>query len=208
MSEAEVDRVRGDLAIIQRAMALRLSFGKEMVVFGILLAAAAAMAAVVSLWSESDWGQVGPFAAIMMLCVLWLYHQSRRVENLSHEITLQVSLSITIYAALVCAALGYWLAAVLGPTIGAARTVGLYAASVGYVMIFLSILVLNALKSRERYYCLGLAAALLLAGLLIPITDRRFSYFLAHCFMAVGSLTAAIVQGVQLRTAESHHGAD
>ena len=208
MSEAEVDRVRGDLAIIQRAMALRLSFGKEMVVFGILLAAAAAMAAVVSLWSESDWGQVGPFAAKMMLCVLWLYRQSRRVENLSHEITLQVSLSITIYAALVCAALGYSLAAVLGPKIGAARTVGLYATSVGYVMAFLSILVLNALKSRERYYCLGLAAALLLAGLLIPIADRRFSYFLAHCFMAVGTLTGAIVQGVQLRTAESHHGAD
>jgi hypothetical protein len=208
MSEAEFDRVRGDLAIIQRAMALRLSFGKEMVVFGILLTAAAGMAALVSLWSESDWGQVGPFAAIMMLCVLWLYHQSRRVENLSHEIKLQVSLSITIYAALVGAALGYSSAAVLGPTIGAARTVGLYAASVGYVMVFLSILVLNALKSQERYYCLGLAAALLLAGLLIPIADRRYSFFLAHCFMAVGSLTAAIVQGAQLRTAESHHGAD
>ena len=208
MSEAEVDRVRGDLAIMQRAMALRLSFGNEMVVFGILLTAAAGMAAVFSLRSESNWGQLGPFAAIMMLCALWLYHQSRRVENLSHEIKLQVSLSIAIYAALVCAALGYSSAAVLGPTIGAARTVGLYAASVGYVMVFLSILVLNALKSRERYYCLGLAAALLLAGLLIPITDRRFSYFLAHCFMAAGSLTAAMVQGVQLRTAESHHGAD
>ena len=205
MSEAEVDRVRGDLAIIQRAMALRLSFGKEMVVFGILLAAAAGTAAVVSLSSDSDWGQIGPFAAIMTLCVLWLYRQSRRVESLSHEIKLQVSLSITIYAALVCAALGYSSAAVLGPTIGAARIVGLYAASVGYVMVFLSILVLNALKRRERYYCLGLAAALLLAGLLIPITDRRFSFFLAHCFMAVGTLTAAIVQGAQLRTAESHH---
>jgi hypothetical protein len=181
---------------------------KEMVVFGFLLAAAAAMAAVVSLWSESDWGQVGPFAAIMMLCVLWLYRQSRRVENLGHEIKLQVSLSITIHAALVCAALGYSLAAGLGPTIGAARTVGLYAASVSDVMVFLSILVLNAVKSRGRYYCLGLATALLLAGLLIPITERRFSYFLAHCFMAVGAPTGAIVQGVQLRTAESHHAAD
>ena len=205
MSEAEVDRVRRDLAIIQRAMGLRLSFGKEMVVFGVLLAAAAAMAAVVSLWSESDWGQLGPFAAIMMLCVFWLYRQSRRVENLSHEIKLQVSLSIAIYAALVCAALGYSSAAVLGPTIGAARTVGLYAASVGYVMAFLSILVLNALKRRERYYCLGLAAALVLAGLLIPITDRRFSYFLAHCFMAVGALAGVIIQGIQLKMAESHH---
>ena len=208
MLEAEVDRVRGDLAIMQRAMALRPSFGKEVVVFGFLLAAAAAMAAVVSLWSESNWGQVGPFAAIMILCVLWLYHQFRRVENLSHEIKLQVSLSITTYAALVCAALGYSLAGGMGPTIGAARTVGLYAGSVGYVMAFLTILVLNALKRRERYYCLGLATALLLAGLLIPIADRGVSLFLAHCFMAAGALTGAVVQSVQLRTAESHHDAD
>lgn len=205
MSEAQVDRVRGDLAIIQRAMGLRLSFGKEMVVFGILLTAAAGMAAAVSLWSDSNWGQIGPFAAITMLSMLWLYHQSRRVENLSHEIKLQVSLSVTIYAALVGAALGYSLAAVLGPTIGTARTVGLYAVSVGYVVVFLSILVLNALKRRERYYCLGLAAALLLAGLLIPITDHRFTYFLAHCFMAVGALAGVIIQGIQLKMAESHH---
>jgi hypothetical protein len=104
--------------------------------------------------------------------------------------------------------LGYSLAVGLGPTLGIARTVGLYAASIAYVLGFLLILILNSLKSRERYYCLGLAVALLLAGLLIPITDHRYSFFLAHSFIGVGSLTGVVIQWVQLRKAAVHDAAD
>jgi hypothetical protein len=205
MSETDVDRIKGDLAVIRRAMALRLSFGREMVVFGILVAAGAGVAAVVSLWSDNDWGQLGLCAAVMMLCVIWLYRRSSRVESLGHEIKLQVVLSITVYAVLIVSAAGYSLAAAMSATIGAARTIGLYAAAVGYIMVFLPILVYNALKSRERYYCLGFAVALLLAGLLIQITNYRYSCFLAHCFMAVGALTGAIIQRAQLRTVKGDH---
>jgi hypothetical protein len=208
MTQTEIGRIKRDLALIQGAMGLKLSFGGEMLVFGALLASAAGRAAVLSLLSQSDWFQVGPCAAIMMLCVLWLYRRSRVIDSLSHEIKLQVCLSITVYAAVIGAALGYSLAAVLSPALGSARTVGLYAASIAYVLGFLTILILNSLKSRERYYCLGLAAALLLAGLLIPITDHRYSFFLAHCFIAIGALIGVAIQWVQLRKAAVHDAAD
>jgi hypothetical protein len=201
MSEAELGRIKGDLAIIQRAMGLQLSFGNGMLAFGLLLSIAAVGAAVVSLLSENEWLQVAPFATIMAFCMLGLYIRSRCNSNLSHEIKLQVVLSSTIYCVVWIAACGYALATFCGPTIGATRTAGLYASSIGYVFAFSLILVLNALKSRERYYCLGLAVSLLLAGLLIPILDRHYSYPLAHCFMAVGYLTGVVIQWVQLRKA-------
>ena len=74
--------------------------------------------------------------------------------------------------------------------------------------LFSLILVLNSLKSRERYYCLGLAVSLLLTGLLIPILDQHYSYPLAHCFMAVGYLTSVAIQWVQLRDGVANHAAD
>ncbi len=208
MSEAELGRIKGDLAVIQRVMGLQLSFGKGVLVFGIFLALAAVGAAVVSLLVENDWLQVGPFATIMVLCLLGLYLQSLRTTDLSHEIKLQVVLSITIYFAVFGAACGYTLATFVGPTIGAARTAALYAASLAYVLPFSLILLLNALKSKERHYCLGLAVPLLLTGLLLPILDQHYSYPLAHCFMAVGYLTGVAIQWVQLRKVETDHAAD
>ena len=64
------------------------------------------------------------------------------------------------------------------------------------------------LRSRERYYCLGLAVSTLLAGMLLPIIDPHYSYPLANCFMAVGYLTGVAIQWVQLREAVSNHAAD
>ena len=204
MSKAEIDRVKGDLAVIQQAMGLKLTFGWETVAFGAVLCTAAGVAAAVSLSGGNGWTQIGPFAATFVLIMIWLYVKGRRDQNLSHEFKLQVGLSITVYAVMIYAAFGYWSAAVLEPAIGPVRTAGLDCASVGYVAIFSSILVLNSLKSRQRYYCLGLATGLLLTGLLIPIAGRHQSYFLAHGFMSVGVITGAIIQWAQLRKAARH----
>ena len=67
MSEAELTRIQGDLAVIQRAMGLQLFFGKRMLIFGIFLTVAAVGAAVVSLLGENDWLQLAPFVAILVL---------------------------------------------------------------------------------------------------------------------------------------------
>ncbi len=207
MSDAEMSRVKGDLAVIQRALGLHFSFGKETLVFGTFLALAAVSSSVLSLLVESSWFQVIPFAVIMTLCLIGLHLRSRRTD-LSHEIKLQVVLSITIYFALFAATCGYTLATFVGPSIGLARTASLYAASLVYIFGFLVVLVVNALKSRERYYCLGLAISLLLTGLLIPILDQHYSFPFAHAFMAVGFLSGVMIQWVQLRKAGPVHAAD
>jgi hypothetical protein len=208
MSEGELTRVKDDLAIMQRAMGLHLPFGKGMLVFGVLLTSAALVATAASLWAEADWLQLAPLAAILVLGSVGGFLRSRRGTDLNPEITMQIAVSVSIYGIVWVAACGYSLATFLGPTVGMARTVGLYAISIGSLLAFSLILVHGALKRRERYYCLGLAVSLLLAGMLLPIFDRHYSYPLAHGFMAVGYLTGVAIQWVQLRNAATYHAAD
>jgi carbon starvation protein CstA len=145
MSEGDLGRIRGDLAVMQRAMGLHLSFGKGMLVFGILLALAAVGAAVVSLLVENDWHQLIPLAAIMVLGPVGLFLRSRRTTNLNPEIAMQVLMSVSIYSVVWVAACGYTLATFLGPTVGAARTALLHATSIGLLVAFTLILVRTAL---------------------------------------------------------------
>ena len=205
MSEDVLGRIRGDLAVVQQALGLRLSFGKGMLVFDMLLALAAIGAALVSLHVETDWLQQAPFAAIMVLVPVGLYLRSRRT---SHEINLQVLMSVTIYAVVWIAACGHMLAIFVGPSVGTARTALLYATSVSILTAFTLILVRAALRSRDQYYCLGLALSTLLAGMLLPILGQHYSYSLAHGCMAVGYLTGFAIQSVQLREAATNNAAD
>jgi carbon starvation protein CstA len=208
MSEDVLDRIKGDLGFIQRAMGLHLSFGKGMLGFGILLALAAVGAAVVSLLIKDDWLQVVPLAAIMVLVPVGLFLRFRRTTNVNHEINLQVLVSVVIYAVVWIAACGYTLATFLGNSIGATRTTALYAISIGILLVFTLMLVRSALRSRERYYCLGLAISTLLAGMLLPVINPYYSYPIAHCLMAVGYLTGVAIQWVQLRDGVANHAAD
>src|ERR1700691_4029088 len=150
MSESDLGRIKEDLTVMQRAMGLHLSFGKGMLGFGILLTFAAVGSAVVSLLVENGWLQVVPLAAIMILVPVGLFLRSRRTTNVSHEINLQVLVSVTIYAVVWIAACGYTLASFPGTTIGAARTAGLYATSIGILLVFTLMLVSSALRNRER----------------------------------------------------------
>ena len=208
MSDDELGRIRGDLAVIQRAMGLHLPFGRGMLAFGILLTVASVVAAVVSLLVEDERLQAVPFAAIMLLGPVGLFLRSRRNPDPGPEITTQVMLSISIYAVVWVAGCGYAMAMFAGPSLGAARAAGLYAVSVGLLLGFTLILVRTAVRSRERHYCLGLADSTLLAGMLLPILDRHYSYPLAHGLMAVGYLTGLAIQWSQLREASASHAAD
>lgn len=208
MSEDVFGRINGDLGVIQRAMGLHLSFGKGMLGFGVMMALAAVGAAVVSLLTENDWLQVVPLAAIMVLVPVGLFLRFQRTPNFSHEINLQVLVSVVIYAVVWIAACGYTLATFLGNTIGAARTTALYATSIAILIVFTLMLVRSALRSRERYYCLGLAISTLLAGMLLPVVNPYYSYPIAHFLMAVGYLTSVAIQWVQLRDGVANHAAD
>ena len=106
MSENELDRIKGDLATVRQAMGLHLSFGTEMLGFGLLLTLVAVNAAVLSRLIENDWLQVVPLAAILFLVPVGLFLRFRGTPNVSHEINLQVLVSVTTYAVVWIAACG------------------------------------------------------------------------------------------------------
>jgi len=208
MSAGELGRIKGDLTIIQRAMGLRLSFGKEMLLFDLALTAAAAGSSVVGLFVENVWFEVVPFAAFTALCLAGLYVASRRNADLSHEVKLQVGFAVTTYFAVSGAACGYALAAFFGESIGVTRTALLHAASLVYILGFSFVLILNALKFRDRHYCLGLAASLLLTGLVVPVFDPHYIFPLANGCLAIGYSASLAIQWMQLREAGTLHAAD
>ena len=205
MTEDVLDRVKGDLVVMQRAMGLRLPFGNGILAFNLMLALTAIGSALFGWWVESDWVQQVPFAAIMVLVPVGLFARSRRT---SHEINLQVLMSVTVYAVVWVAACGYMMASVIGPITGSNQSALLYATSVSFLIAFTLILVRAALKSREQHYCLGLALSTFLAGMLLPLLGQHDTYSFAHGFMAVGYVTVFAIQWVQLRKAAASHAAD
>ncbi|MBL8816478.1 MAG: hypothetical protein JNL58_10645 [Planctomyces sp.] len=207
MPEDVIGRINSDLGVIQRAIGLHLSFGEGMLRFGVVLGLTAAGASVASLLMENNWFQVVPLAAIMALVPVGLFLRFHRTPNVSHEINLQVLVSVIIYAVVWIAACGYSLATIMGDTIGTARTAALYATSICLLLAFTLMLVRSALRNRERYYCLGLATSTLLAGMLLPVVNPHYSYPIAHCLMAVGYLTSVAIQRVQLRDGVANHAA-
>lgn len=208
MSGDELGRIRADLAVVQRAMGLRVSFGGGMLAFGVLVAVAAIGAAVAGLLVEDDWVGAAPFMAFLVLVPVGLYLRSRRAPGIGPEIVMQVLMSVCVYAVVWVAGSGYAMALVAGPALGPARTAGLYAAGMGLLFASSGILVVTALRNRERAYCLGLAVATLLAGMLLPLLGRHYSVPLAHGSMAIGSLAAAAIQWAQLREVGATHAAD
>ena len=205
MSDDVLGRIKEDLETMQRALGLHLPFGGKMLAFNLLFTLAALSAGIASLQVETDWIQHAAFAAIMVIVPTGLFLRSHRT---SHEINLQVLLSVTIYAVVWCAACGYSLALSIGPDLGTTRTALLYATSAGFLTTFTLILVRAALRSREQYYCLGLALATVLAGMLLPILGRNYGYAVAHGCMAVGFLTGFAIQWSQLREAPAIHAAN
>lgn len=208
MSDDELGRLKGDLAVIRGAMGLHLPFDRGILVAGISLAATATAAAVLSLLVERDSLQQALPGCIMVAGLMGLYLRSRRLPDLDSRVVAQVAVSISIYGVVWVAACGYLIAGVAGPLLEPSRTAALHASSVVLLLVFSLFLFRSALASRQQHYCLGLAASTLLAGMLLPVVDWRFSEALAHVSMAVGYLAAAAIQSAQLREAAASHASD
>ena len=208
MSDDELGRLKGDLAVMRSAMGLHVPFGGGVLAVGVSLAAAAALAAVVGLLVERDsWQQASP-TVVMVAGLIGLFLRCRRNPGLEPEVVHQVAVSLCIYGVVWVAACAYLIAGVAGPSLGPSRTAALHASGVGLLLVFSCLLVGSAFRSRQRRYCLGLAASTLLAGMLLPVFDRRYCYPLAHGLMAVGYLAGVAIQAAQLREAAAGHAAD
>jgi len=208
MSDDELGRLKGDLAVMRSAMGLHVPFGRGMLAVGIFLTATATTAAVVNLLVERDSLQQALAAAVMVVGLVGLFLRSRRTPGLDSEVVTQVVVSISIYGVVWVAACGYMIAGIAGPSLSASRTAQLHACSVGLLLAFSFLLVRAALKSRQQHYCLGLAISTLLAGMLFPVLDWHYSYPLAHGLMAVGYLAGVAIQSAQLREAVASHASD
>lgn len=208
MSDDELGRLKGDLAVMRSAMGLHVPFGRGVLAVGLCLAVTAAFAGVLGLLVERDaWQQALP-TAVMVAGLIGLFLRSRRPPGLDPEVVHQVAVSISIYGVVWVAACGYLIAGMAGPALGPSRTAALHASSVGLLLIFSFLLVRSAFRSRPQHYCLGLAASTLLAGMLLPVVDWRYAYSLAHGLMAVGYLAGVAIQAAQLREAGASHAAD
>lgn len=199
MSDEIFGRIENDLAVMKKAMGLHVAFGKEVLVFGLLMSLAALGSTAFSLLVVDDRLQIIPFVAISVICTIGAYVQSWRSKSVSSETTIQIMLSLVIYVVVSVAEFGYVVIAFAGQSVGILRTTVLYATSIGLLVAFAVILVRTALLNRERYYCLGLAVSPLVAGMLLPILEFRYCYPMAHCVMAIGYLVAVAIQWVQLR---------
>jgi hypothetical protein len=208
MSNDELGRLKGDLAVMRSAMGLHLPFGRGMVAVGIFLTATATTAAVVSLLVERDSLQQALAAAVMVAGLVGLFLRSRRNPGLDSEVVTQIVVSISIYGVVWVAACGYMIAGIAGPFLSTSRTAQLHACSVGLLLTFSCFLVRSALRSRQQHYCLGLAVSTLLAGMLLPVLDWHYSYPLAHGLMAAGYLAGVAIQSAQLREAVASHASD
>ena len=116
-----------------------------------------------------------------------------------------------LYAVVWIAACGYTLATFPGTTIGAARTAGLYATSIGILLVFTLMLVSSALRNRERYYFVSASPYLHLARRDVapdhrPTLQLSPRSLLHGCWLPDGCKLA--IQWVQLREAGSNHAAD
>jgi hypothetical protein len=208
MSDDELGRLKGDLAVIRSAMGLHMAFGKGMLAVGLFLTATATAAAVVSLLVERDSLQLALPAAVMIVGLVGLFLRSRRTPGLDSAVVTQVTVSISIYGVVWVAACGYLIAGIAGPSLEASRTAALHACSVGLLLTFSLLLFRSALKSRQQHYCLGLAISTLLAGMLLPVFDWHYSYPLVHGLMAVGYLAGVAIQSSQLREAVASHASN
>lgn len=207
MRDPDFDRVQGDLAVMRQAMGLHVAFGPPSLILGTVFGTLAAAAAGLSLLGDSDVLQVALLAAMLALGPAALCLLARRADADHAEAKTQAALSCGTYGVVWVAACGYAMAATAGPAIGAVRTSFLYATSVVLLFAFSLLLVRAAVTSRQRLYCLGLAASPLLAGLLVPIVDRRYALPVAHLAMAVGFLAGFAIQWGQLRKAVPHRAA-
>ena len=208
MTNDELGRLEGDLAIMRNAMGLQVPFGRGVLAVGTLLSVTAVAATVVSLLIERDLLQLFLPAAAMVPGLIALFLRSRRAPRLDREVVNQIVVSICIYAVVWVAASGNLIAGIAGPSVGAARTAALHANSIGLLLGFCLLLVRSAFKSRQRHCCHGLAVSALVAGMLLPVVDWHFSFPLAHGLMAIGYLAAVAIQTAQLREAVASHAAD
>lgn len=208
MSDAELSRVKQDLAVMGQAIGLHLPFGREAVAANGTLAVLAGAAAVLSLVLPMGLPQLVPLAAVALAVPVGLYVHSRLKGATAPEVAAQLLWSIGVHGLVWFAACNYVLADLFGQALGLGQHLLGYISTVTILFGFALGLVVKALRRREQACMVGLAVPLMLAGMVMPLLDPGILFPLAHALMALGFGLAAGIQWVQLRRMGAIHGTD
>lgn len=200
MSQADLNRIREDLATVRHAAGLELPFGNQEVRAHLW---SAACGVIMTLWAvfapwEYRWGIAVPIAAAVAITLRTTAEARRRRESARWREYRLSSAAVLVAAPLAIAYL-YW-----------ERWSGMPRAMAGAASVFffgLGALVF-ALLDRRRFYYAGGAIPFMIFGALIPFCSPQQVLIAGSVCWAVGGLAVAGIQSWQLHLDGTQHGAD
>ncbi len=202
MSTSEVQRVKDDLATLQRAAGLESLVGREDVWANLAIAAAGVVAVVWALLPHGmpqQWGMV-PLVLVVLSYLTWQRARHRQSTGRSAIERKKYSAELAGVAVVIVLALVYRLWA---NELGISREVAGGAA----FFILGAAIVVFCLRERQRWPELGTAVPIMACGLAIPMLSVSTWVLLGGTFAVGGAVTAGLT-AYQIRMDANDHAAD
>jgi len=208
MSQAQVDRVREDLAAMQRVLGFRLLFGREHVWVNLVLALAGLVVAAVTEWtnissvpsvrgSGAHWAYIGlvTLPALLVLGMLAAVAHGRKdaaplVWQESRRTWAVAAVAVPLYLSFAAWAVSR------GASAGAITACTLFLAG-----LFTFV---GAISDRRMRHTLGWAASTMIAGLVAPSATYESAGLLVGGWLIVGGLSSAAMMAWQLRSGSEY----
>ena len=202
MENSEVQRVKEDLATLQRAAGLESLVGREDVWANLAVAAAGVVAVVWALLPHSmpqQWGIV-PLILVVLSYLTWQRARHRQSTGRSAVTRKKYSAELAGVVVITLLALVYRLWAT---ELGISREVA------GGAALFLlgAAIVVFGLRERQRWLELGIAVPIMACGMAIPLLSVSTWVLIGGTFAVGGAVTAGLT-AYQIRMDANTHDAD
>lgn len=202
MSTSEIQRVKDDLATLQRAAGLEPLVGREEVRANLAIAVAGVGAVVWALLPHGmpqQWGMV-PLVLVVPSYLIWQRARHRQSTGRSAIERKKYSAELAGVVVITLLAVVYRLWA---DELGISRAV---AGGAAFFMLGAAIIVFG-LRERQRWPELGMAVPIMLCGLAIPLLSISTWVLLGSTFAVGGAVTAGLT-AYQIRMDPNAHAAD
>ncbi len=203
MRDAQLDRVRRDLATMKDAAGTELPFGRQEVrrkMLHALLAVPLAIWAIVGPGTHMSLALIVTLIALLVAeSTLGAKYRRQRFQHPSRWKEFRLGILAPLAGAPLVLFGFYW-AAANGTPVRTMMGLVLFATGIAFCLIAL-------FSQKRRHYC-GMGAAMMVCGIIMPLcSDRQVGLAIALLFIVGAPLTGAI-QAWQLRRSELNHGSD
>jgi hypothetical protein len=208
MSQADLDRVREDLATMKQAFGFRLPFGQEHVWVSLALAvvgiAIAALTALTNISvkpaapdSTAHWAYIALIVAPALFVLAVMSVIARRRKAKAPLLWRESRLSWVVAAVVVPLYVGFiaWTAR-NGLSLGVLTAATLFLAGLFSLMA--------TIPDRSKWYTLGWAVSTLLAGVCAPVATYESAGLVAGGWLLLGGFSTAAITTRQLRSGNDH----